>query len=92
MEKYIALMIPIIALLIPIVAILTQHQRRMAEIMRQNHSTGGQDIAELRREVQQLKEIISQQAIQMDDFLGSQKRLAAPPVTPPGGIHERLNS
>lgn len=86
-----ALMIPITALMIPIVAILTQHQRRMAEIMRQNQPQGHHEIAELRREVSQLKEIVNQQALQMDDFLSRQSQLMAPSV-PPAPVQERLNS
>lgn len=84
-----AILIPITALMIPIVAILTQHQRRMAEIMRPNHPQGQNEIAELRREVNQLKEIVTQQALQMDDFLTRQNQLMAPPPAP---VQERLNS
>lgn len=91
MEGYLALMIPITALLIPIVAILTQHQRRMAEIMRQQAPQGVHEMHELRREVAQLKEIVNQQAIQMDDFLTKQGQLMAPPPAPQN-LHERLNS
>lgn len=91
MEDILVLMIPITALMIPIVAILTQHQRRMAEIMRQNHPQGHHEIAELRREVGMLKEIVNQQALQMDDFLTRQNQLMAP-STPPMPMQERLNS
>jgi hypothetical protein len=91
MENILPFMIPITALMIPIVAILTQHQRRMAEIMRQNTPQGVHEIAELRREVAQLKEIVNQQALQMDDFLTKQGQLMAPPPAPQN-LHERLNS
>lgn len=80
---FMGILIPIVALMIPIVAILTMHQRKMAEMMRQSHPQGNpHELAELRRDVQQLKEIVSQQAIQMDDFLANQRKLAAPPPTP----------
>lgn len=65
--------------MIPIVAILTYHQRKMAEIMHARVPHNPAQIDELRREMQQLKEIVAQQAIQMDDFLASQRRLAASP-------------
>ncbi len=90
MENFVFL-IPITALMIPIVAILTQHQRRMAEIMHQNRPQSQHEIAELRREVSQLKEIVTQQALQMDDFLTKQSQLMAP-APPPAPIHQRLNS
>lgn len=79
---FVGILIPIIALMIPIVALLTQHQRRMAELMRQGNQGNPNELTELRREVQQLKEIVSQQAIQMDDFLSNQRKLAAPPPAP----------
>lgn len=67
----IALLIPIIIFMIPIIAILTAHQRRMAEIV---HSRKGEpnEIAELRREVLELKQLIHQQAISIDNMVSRQ--------------------
>ncbi len=90
-----AIMIPIVAFMIPIIAILTAHQRKMAEIMRNDARMHPQnnEISELRREMSDLKAIVSQQAIQMDDFL-TQQRQAASQIPPriPQDVQERLNS
>lgn len=89
---FVALLIPIIALMIPIVGILTFHQRKMAEIMRQQHVQGNHgEVMQLRQDVQQLKEIVAQQAIQMDDFLNAQRKLAQGPPASPAEIQQRLS-
>lgn len=95
-----ALFIPITIFMIPIIAILTHHQRKMAELHRQGQPLGQpNEIAEMRRELQQLKEIVAQQAIQMDDFLSAQRKLAEParpvavvPPPVPEDIQSRLGS
>lgn len=62
-----ALLIPITIFMIPIIAILTAHQRAMAEIM---HSRKGEpsEIAALRQEVMELKQLLHQQAIAIDNL------------------------
>jgi hypothetical protein len=73
------IMIPIICMLIPIVAILTRHQQRMAEIIHANRPQNTPDRAEidsLRREIQELKQIVHQQAISMDTWVDRQTKLA----------------
>lgn len=70
-----ALMIPILALMIPIVAILVSHQQKMAQII---HGGGGgvdtrNQIEALRAEIAQLKQLMHQQAIQMDNLLTAQR-------------------
>jgi hypothetical protein len=71
----IALMIPIIIFMIPIVAILTSHQQKMAELMSRNRAPEGTaDIDALRREVAELKQLIHQQAIAMDNLVALQTR------------------
>ena len=74
---HLALMIPIIIFMIPIIAILTHHQRQMAEIV---HRRGPQpaDLELLRREVQELKQLVHQQAIAMDTFMENQRKLNQP--------------
>jgi len=74
-----ALLIPICALMIPIVAILTTHQRRMAELIhgsRQN-AISSTELEMLRREVQELKQIVHQQTIAMDGI--NRRELPADP-------------
>lgn len=91
-ETLAAVLVPLTFLMIPLVAILTSHQRKMALLMRQDvQHHHPNEIAELRRDVQQLKEIVSQQAIQMDDFLSRQARLNAPPPAP-AELRDRLGS
>ncbi len=66
----IAVMIPIFALSIPIVAMLIKHQQRMAEII---HGTarqqGDAEIAQLRSEVYELKQLVHQQMISVDSLV-----------------------
>ena len=71
----IPLMIPIIALTIPIVAILTGHQRRMAELMYRNGGPGTPgdprllyEMECLRRELSDVKNLLNQQAIAIDNL------------------------
>jgi hypothetical protein len=77
--------------MIPIIAILTAHQRKMAELMHQRKPEANpHELLELRRDVQQLKEIVSQQAIQMDDFLSNQRKLSASPPAVPAELRDRI--
>lgn len=69
-EDVLPLLIPIIIFMIPIVAILTNHQRKMAELLhgsRQN-SLPSPEVDALRREVQELKQIVHQQTIAIDNL------------------------
>jgi len=63
----VALLIPILALMIPIVALLTRHQQQMAEIMARRSNTAG-EVDMLRREVGELKALIHQQTIALDNL------------------------
>lgn len=87
-----ALIIPVMALLIPIVAILTYHQRKMAEII---HRNGGENqlIANMQREIHELRQQVHQQTVALDDLglkpLPSMEIPAAvpqPPPAPPRGL------
>jgi hypothetical protein len=65
----IAVMIPIIALLIPIVAILSAHQQKMARIIHENRNSGQDvEVQRLRSEVEQLKQLVHQQTIALDNL------------------------
>jgi uncharacterized membrane protein (DUF106 family) len=63
----IAVLIPIIALMIPIVKMLVSHQQKMAEII---HGTANRqsdvEVAQLRQEVYELKQLVHQQMIALD--------------------------
>ena len=71
-EGVLALMIPIAALCIPIVAILTSHQQKMANMFAQQSQGKSQLTSEelnaLRREVMELKSLVHQQAIAIDNL------------------------
>ncbi len=86
-----ALMIPIIALLIPIVAILTVHQQKMAKII--HGELGPQGKAELeamRAEMHQLRMLVTQQAIEIDDLKSNRSTLGNVALSTPPSIQERL--
>lgn len=75
-------LIPIVIFMIPIVAILTHHQRKMAELLhgsRQN-TLPNPEIEMLRREVQELKQVVHQQTIAIDNI----RQL------PPAAVKDRL--
>ncbi len=81
-------LVPIVIFMIPIVAILTSHQRKMAELMR---PTGGQidqrlgyEIETMRRELAEVKTLLHQQAIAIDNL--------APRLSPPADINQRLEN
>jgi uncharacterized membrane protein (DUF106 family) len=67
--------IPIIAIVmtfsVPIIAILVHHQRKMAELIHSQHVQAMQPSAEtaaLRREIAELRHLMHEQAIAMDDL------------------------
>ena len=80
-----ALLIPILIFMIPIIGILTNHQRKMAELMHNKAGNAG-DIEALRREIYELKQLVHQQAISIDNLLARQQ-----PTTPPD-ISTRISS
>ncbi len=62
-----AVAIPIVFLMIPIVAILTNHQRKMAEIIHRDRSNSGSDEA-LMREIQSLRHQMNQLTLSVDSL------------------------
>jgi hypothetical protein len=73
-----ALIVPIIALLIPIVAILVKHQKDMAMMY---HQTGqlvaSTEVEDLRKQVEDLRQLLTNQTLVLDDIRQTQKQLAA---------------
>lgn len=63
-----AVMIPFVAMLIPIVVILTNHQRKMAEIIHQRNPVVGGEVESLRQEIGELRALVSRHAIMIDDI------------------------
>ncbi|MEA2554296.1 MAG: hypothetical protein QOJ65_2472 [Fimbriimonadaceae bacterium] len=82
-------MIPILALTIPIVAILSAHQRKMAEIIHRNNQNGPAEIDSLRQEIRELRTIIHQQTIAMDDIRSRGALGTSQPST--GEVRDRLS-
>jgi hypothetical protein len=74
------LAVPIIIFLIPIVAILTKHQQKMAEIMHSGALNQGsnREVEILRAEVGELKAMIQQQTIAIDNLQMMQRQPTKP--------------
>lgn len=75
-----AVLVPMMVFAIPIVAILTGHQRKMAELMRdqhnqQNNLLGNPEIQTLRSEIYELKDLVRQQTIMIDDLSMAQRAI-----------------
>lgn len=67
----IAVMIPVVALCIPIVAILTKHQQKMAELLHGTQGVAAEETHRMRNEVNQLRDLVAQQTIALDDLRSS---------------------
>jgi hypothetical protein len=67
-----ALMIPILALTIPIVVVLTNHQRKMAEILHQNKPLPSGELEAIRQELRDLRMLMHQHTIALDDMRNQQ--------------------
>lgn len=67
----VAIMIPILALLIPVVAILTKHQQRMAELIHggEQNRQSSQEMHALRHEIAELRSLVHQQSIAVDNLV-----------------------
>lgn len=87
--EWIWVIVPICVLMIPIVGILTRHQQKMAEILNRG-SADHNEITSLRRELADLKALVHQQTITLDNLAGTQRALNTPPPTPQ--IAERLKT
>ncbi len=81
------IIIPILIFLIPIIAILTAHQRKMAELIHgKENSQQNPEVAALRHEVYELKQLIHQQAIAIDNLTSQNVR-----SMPPNDIQQRIS-
>lgn len=70
---------------IPIVAILTSHQRKMAQIIHGSHREQANNEAVL-QEIQQLKQVVYQQSIDLDSLKSEVRRGQVGPPTEPLSI------
>ncbi len=78
-------LIPIVAIVatfsVPVIAILVHHQRKMAELIHRQHPqpmVASPEVEMLRREVAELKQLVQQQTIAMDDVRSLAMRGAKP--------------
>lgn len=65
------ILVPLLVFGIPIIAILTSHQRKMAQIFHENARQAGTVVSEtqmLREEIRELKTLVHQQAIALDNL------------------------
>ncbi len=69
--EMIAVCIPVVALCIPIVAMLTKHQQKMAELLHGTQGVNSEETHRLRSEVNQLRDLVAQQTIALDDLRSS---------------------
>jgi hypothetical protein len=68
----------IIIFMVPIVAILTDHQRKMAKMLRESQPSALAEIEALRLEVAELRQLIAQQTFSLVD-VRSQVKILPPP-------------
>jgi len=89
--EHIGVFIPFVIFLIPIIAILTNHQRRMAEILHrtQNQPQGNVvgEIQALRYELAQMRDLMHQQSLAIDDL----KRTLPSSNLPPQPVDQSLS-
>lgn len=75
-EDIFPFLIGVLIFMVPIIAILTAHQRKMAMIIRgrdeEGRLVGEPEIRQLRREVDDLRQLVAQQAISMDTLASQQ--------------------
>ncbi len=76
-DDLIALVLGAILFLIPIVAILTQHQQKMARLMREGQPQNPAESEAIRREMETLRQLVMQQTIAIDNLAAQQQALAA---------------
>lgn len=93
--EILAIFIPILALMIPIIALFMSHQQKMATILRDGQTNANaSELAEMRREMSELKQLVHQQMIAMDNLVSRETRVApsvqAPPPAPVESVQQRL--
>jgi hypothetical protein len=73
-----AIITTLVFMMIPIIAILARHQQKMAYILNQGQgNVPNQAIAQLAAEVQDLRALVNQQTVTLDNLAESNRRIAA---------------
>lgn len=85
-------LIPLVAVVLmfglPIIAVLTAHQRKMAELLHQNHNIAqNPDMAALRMDMQRMNDKINQLTVMMDQSRPHSHLSATPPQIPTVDAH-----
>jgi hypothetical protein len=77
MEAMLAFAVFAVVAAIPITAILTAHQRKMVELLHRQGLAGSEpdSVARLAHEVAELRQLMTQQAIVLDDLSSMHRRL-----------------
>jgi hypothetical protein len=88
-DDIIALVLGALVFMIPIIAILTQHQQKMARLMREGQPQNPLESEAIRREIETLRQLVVQQTIAIDNLAAQQRQLAGQVQTPPP-IESRL--
>ena len=68
----IAIFVPLGVIAIPIVAMFNAHQRKMAEIIHKGQSVPAGELEAIRQELRELRGLVNQQTIALDDIRGKQ--------------------
>jgi len=76
-EEVLAALSVVILAMIPIVYMLVKHQQAMARII---HERKGSEDEALRREVDQIKQLLVQQTLAIDNLAQQQREFSRPPV------------
>jgi hypothetical protein len=77
-EDMMGMLIGVLFMMIPIIWILTKHQQRMTTLLRAdqgNQPLPNPEVHHLRIEVQQLRDLVAQQTVMIDNLVSSQSDL-----------------
>jgi hypothetical protein len=82
--------------MIPIIGILTNHQRKMALIMRGQDEEGRKlqtpGVDQLRHEVAELRQMLAQQAIAIDNIAGTQQKILESMASQSAELRNRIGN
>lgn len=92
-EALVAVVPVVMVFSIPVIAIMTGHQRKMAEIFAsQNQGVNPLAVDSLAREVAELKSLVHQQALELDNVSTTLRRMEQRSVSPATDVASRLST
>ncbi len=77
MEELIAIVAIVAVFAVPVIAVLTKHQQKMTELIHRNQTPPIPVRDNLRSEIAELKDLVAQQAIALDNLRQSTESLHA---------------